>query len=58
MFAITERIVEDGGWFLILIGVLSFFWFHHRRTSARMSFKNEKSNRAEESNSSRAEKVA
>lgn len=28
MTAITEQVLEDGLWFLILSIVLAFFWFH------------------------------
>jgi hypothetical protein len=30
MAPMTERVIEDGSWLLLLIAVIAFFWFHQR----------------------------
>jgi hypothetical protein len=30
MLYMTEQVLENGSWFVVLAAVLSFFWFHHR----------------------------
>ncbi len=30
MFYMAGQVIENGAWFVILVAVLAFFWFHHR----------------------------
>jgi hypothetical protein len=30
MDPLTERVFEDRFWLVILMAIISFFWFHHR----------------------------
>ncbi len=30
MDAMTERVIEDGVWLLVLMALIGFFWFHDR----------------------------
>ncbi len=30
MMAVTERVLENGFWFVVVSTVLAFFWFYHR----------------------------
>jgi len=29
MDPLTERVIEDGSWLVLLMAAIAFFWFHH-----------------------------